>query len=95
MAKLVRKLADALRAVCNLHIGCQHGGMTEFEEAELTTRQGRALSGHQTDRANGGYAIWGDTAKFTQDRALAAPASATRTGWRTRGAQRGAECVSE
>ena len=40
--------------------------MTELEEAELTTGQGRALSGHRTDRAYGGYA------KFTQDRALAA-----------------------
>ena len=35
-------------------------------EAELTTGQGRALSGHRTDRAYGGYA------KRTMERALAA-----------------------
>jgi hypothetical protein len=29
--------------------------MTELEEAELTTGQGRALSGHRTDRAYSGY----------------------------------------
>jgi hypothetical protein len=40
--------------------------MTELEEAELTTGQGRALSGHRTDRAYGGYA------KRTMKRALAA-----------------------
>ena len=40
--------------------------MTELEEAELTTGQGRALSGHRTDRAYGGYA------KQTMERALAA-----------------------
>jgi hypothetical protein len=40
--------------------------MTELEEAELTTGQGRAFSGHRTDCAYGGYA------EFTQDRALAA-----------------------
>jgi hypothetical protein len=40
--------------------------MTELEEAELTTGQGRALSGHRTDRAYEGYA------KLTRERALAA-----------------------
>ena len=30
---------------------CRHGGMTELEEAELTDGQGRALSGHRTQRA--------------------------------------------
>ena len=40
--------------------------MTELEEAALTTGQGRALSGHRTDRAYGGYA------KATMERALAA-----------------------
>jgi hypothetical protein len=45
---------------------CRHGGMTELEEAELTTGQGRALSGHRTDRAYSGYA------KATMQRALAA-----------------------
>jgi hypothetical protein len=40
--------------------------MTELEEAELTTGQGKALSGHRTDRAYLGYA------KRTQERALAA-----------------------
>jgi len=67
MAKLVRKLADdfGLPAAFTLD-ACRHGGMTELEEAELTTGQGRALSGHRTDRAYGGYA------KLTRDRALAA-----------------------
>jgi hypothetical protein len=67
MAKLIRKLADdfGLPATFTLY-ACRHGAMTEFEEAELTTGRGRALSGHRTDRAYGGYA------KFTQDRALAA-----------------------
>ena len=56
---------------------CRHGGMTELEEAELTTGQGRALSGHRTDRAYGGYAKrpWGGP--------LPRPASATLIGWRT------------
>jgi hypothetical protein len=67
MAKLVRKLADrfGLPSMFTLD-ACRHGGMTELEEAELTTGQGRALSGHRTDRAYGGYA------KLTQERALAA-----------------------
>jgi hypothetical protein len=30
--------------------------MTELEEAESTDRQGRALSGHRTQRAYEGYA---------------------------------------
>jgi hypothetical protein len=30
--------------------------MTELEEAEFTDGQGRALSGHRTQRACGGYA---------------------------------------
>jgi hypothetical protein len=45
---------------------CRHGGMTELEEAELTTGEGKVLSGHRTDRAYGGYA------KTTMKRALAA-----------------------
>ena len=67
MAKLVRKLADrfGLPATFTLD-ACRHGGMTELEEAELTTGQGRALSGHRTDRAYAGYA------KRTMERALAA-----------------------
>ena len=43
---------------------CRHGGMTELEEAELTDGQGRALSGHRTQRAYEGYA------KRTLQRAL-------------------------
>jgi hypothetical protein len=67
MAKLVRKLADAFGLSPTFTLdACRHGGMTELEEAELTTGQGRALSGHRTNRAYGGYA------KFTQDRALGA-----------------------
>ncbi len=44
---------------------CQHGGMTELEEAELTHGQGRALSA-QSSKAYDGYA------KRTEKRALAA-----------------------
>ena len=40
--------------------------MTELESAELTDGQGRALSGHRTQRAYEGYA------KRTLDRALPA-----------------------
>lgn len=40
--------------------------MTELEEAELTTGQGRALSGHRTARAYSGYA------DLTMEPALAA-----------------------
>lgn len=66
MAKLVRKLADKFGLPSTFTLdACRHGGMTELEEAELTTGQGRALSGHRTDRAYSGYA------KDTQDRALA------------------------
>jgi hypothetical protein len=67
MAKLVRKLADQFGLPSTFTLdACRHGGMTELEEAELTTGQGRALSGHKTDRAYGGYA------KRTLKRALAA-----------------------
>jgi len=66
MAKLVRKLADRFGLPALTLDACRHGGMTELEEAELTTGQGRALSGHRTDRAYEGYA------KRTRERALAA-----------------------
>jgi integrase len=67
MAKLVRRLADQFGLPKSFTLdACRHGGMTELEEAELTTGQGRALSGHKTDRAYGGYA------KRTMKRALAA-----------------------
>jgi hypothetical protein len=67
MAKLVRKLADKFGMPATFTLdACRHGGMTELEEAELTTGQGRALSGHRTDRAYSGYA------KATMERALAA-----------------------
>jgi hypothetical protein len=67
MAKIVRKLRDrfGLPATFTLD-ACRHGGMTELEEAELTDGQGRALSGHRTKRAYGGYA------KRTLERALPA-----------------------
>ena len=66
MAELVRKLRKdfGLAATFTLD-ACRHGGMTELEEAELTTG-GRALSGHRTDRSYSGYA------KATMERALAA-----------------------
>jgi hypothetical protein len=67
MAKLVRKLRNAFGLTATFTLdACRHGGMTELEEAELTTGQGRALSGHRTDRAYSGYA------KATMERALAA-----------------------
>jgi hypothetical protein len=66
MAKLVRRLADSFGLATFTLDACRHGGMTELEEAALTTGQGRALSGHRTDRAYEGYA------KRTQERALAA-----------------------
>jgi integrase len=67
MAKLVRKLADRFGLPPTFTLdACRHGGMTELEEAELTTGQGRALSGHRTDRSYAGYA------KRTMERALAA-----------------------
>jgi hypothetical protein len=71
MAKIVRKIRDplmrsgALSETFTLD-ACRHGGMTELEEAELTDGQGRALSGHRTQRAYEGYA------KRTLERALPA-----------------------
>jgi hypothetical protein len=71
MAKIVRKIRDrlarngVLSATFTLD-ACRHGGMTELEEAELTDGQGRALSGHRTQRAYVGYA------KRTLERALPA-----------------------
>jgi hypothetical protein len=61
MAKIVRKIRDhlarngVLSATFTLD-ACRHGGMTELEEAESTDGQGRALSGHRTQRAYEGYA---------------------------------------
>jgi hypothetical protein len=67
MAKLVRRLADRFGLPKTYTLdACRHGGMTELEEAALTAGQGRALSGHKTDRAYSGYA------KRTIKRALAA-----------------------
>lgn len=67
MARQIRKLADAFGPPATFTPdACRHGGMTKLEEAELIAGQGRALPGHRTDRAVGGYA------KFTRDRALAA-----------------------
>jgi hypothetical protein len=67
MAKVVRKLRreTGLPPTFTLD-ACCHGGMTELEEAELTDGQGRALSGHRTERAYEGYA------KRTMERALPA-----------------------
>jgi hypothetical protein len=57
MAKIVRKLRDRLGLPETFTLdACRHGGMTELEEAELTDGQGRALSGHRTQRAYQGYA---------------------------------------
>lgn len=71
MAKIVRKIRDQLTrngvfpGTFTLD-ACRHGGMTELEQAELTDGQGRALSGHRTQRAYEGYA------KRTLERALPA-----------------------
>jgi hypothetical protein len=57
MGKLVRKLRKRLGLPSTFTLdACRHGGMTELEEAELTDGQGRALSGHRTQRAYQGYA---------------------------------------
>jgi hypothetical protein len=67
MAKITRKLRDRLALPPTFTLdACRHGGMTELEEAELTDGQGRALSGHRTQRAYEGYA------KRTLERALPA-----------------------
>ena len=67
MAKLVRRLRIKLGLPETFTLdACRHGGMTELEEAELTDGQGRALSGHRTQRAYEG------SAKRTMNRALAA-----------------------
>jgi hypothetical protein len=67
MSKIVRKLRDQLGLPSTFTLdACRHGGMTELEEAELTDGQGRALSGHRTQRAYEGYA------KRTLERALPA-----------------------
>jgi hypothetical protein len=57
MSKLVRKFRDRLGLPASFTLdACRHGGMTELEVAELTDGQGRALSGHRTQRAYQGYA---------------------------------------
>ena len=67
MSKIIRKLRDRLGMPASFTLdACRHGGMTELEEAELTDGQGRALSGHRTQRAYEGYA------KRTLERALPA-----------------------
>ena len=67
MDKRVRKLRLALVLPSTFTLdACRHGGMTELETAELTDGQGRALSGHRTQRAYQGYA------KRTLERALPA-----------------------
>jgi hypothetical protein len=57
MSKIVRKLRDRFGLPASFTLdACRHGGMTELEVAELTDGQGRALSGHRTQRAYQGYA---------------------------------------
>jgi hypothetical protein len=57
MDKRVRRLRVALGLPATFTLdACRHGGMTELESAELTDGQGRALSGHRTQRAYQGYA---------------------------------------
>lgn len=65
--KRVRRLRLALGLPATFTLdACRHGGMTELETAELTDGQGRALSGHRTQRAYEGYA------KRTLERSLPA-----------------------
>jgi hypothetical protein len=46
MAKLVRKLADDFGLPATFTLDARrHGGMTELEEAELTTGRGRGFRG--------------------------------------------------
>jgi hypothetical protein len=67
MARIVRKLRRDIGLPSTFTLdACRHGGMTELEEAELSDGQGRALSGHRTQRAYEGYA------KRTLERALPA-----------------------
>jgi hypothetical protein len=57
MAKVVVKIRGKLGLLSTFTLdACRHGGMTELEEAELTDGQGRALSGHRSQRAYEGYA---------------------------------------
>jgi hypothetical protein len=57
MDKRVRRLRLAVGLPSSFTLdACRHGGMTELEAAELTDGQGRALSGHRTQRAYQGYA---------------------------------------
>jgi hypothetical protein len=52
MAKVVVKIRGKLGLPSTFTLdACRHGGMTELEEAELTDGQGRALSGHRSQRA--------------------------------------------
>ena len=80
MDKRVRKLRVALGLPSTFTLdACRHGGMTELEAAELTDGQGRALSGHRTQRAYERYA------KRTLKRAL--PATRKRHAHRLTNAQ--------
>jgi hypothetical protein len=81
MGKRVRRIRLALGLPATFTLdACRHGGMTELEEAELTDGQGRALSGHRTQRAYQGYA------KRTLERAL--PATRKRYAHRLANTQR-------
>jgi hypothetical protein len=80
MDKRIRKLRIVLGLPATFTLdACRHGGMTELEAAELTDGQGRALSGHRTQRAYEGYA------KRTLERAL--PATRKRYAHRLANAQ--------
>lgn len=82
MAKLVQRLADSFGLPATFTLdACRHGGMTELEEAALTTGQGRALSGHRSERAYAGYA------KPTMERALRQPVSGMPIDLRTKSVQ--------
>jgi hypothetical protein len=89
MDKRVRRLRLALGLPVTFTLdACRHGGMTELEEAELTTGQGRALSGHRTDRAYAGYA------KRTLERALPANPQAVRAPAGERSGNEYSECAT-
>jgi hypothetical protein len=88
MAKLVKRLRAQLGLAPTFTLdACRHGGMTELEEAQLTDGQGRALSGHRTQRAYEGYAkrTLARALPATRKRYAHALANATGTEFRNEG----------
>ena len=81
MDRPVRTLRNKLRLPSTFTLdACRHGGMTELEEAELTTGQGRALSGHRTARAYEGLCQADDGARPGYPKAACAYAGIEHSG---------------